>query len=112
VVTEIGALSARYEDARTGSLDLARDVCEGKASRTPGSKDALKKACESFESMLMSCMLKSMRSSVPKSGLFGNSQGEQIFQGLMDEKVCKSAADARGLGVADMMYQQLRRDIR
>ncbi|MCE5323115.1 rod-binding protein [bacterium] len=67
----------------------------------------LRKACKDFESIFLGYMLKSMRKTVEKSELFGSSQEEEIYQGMMDEEICKSAAESNSIGIADTLYSQL-----
>ena len=70
--------------------------------------EQIKDACRAFESFLMSYMLKTMRASVPKSGLLYGGKTGEVFQDMMDEKVCDAAAKSQGIGLAEMMFRTLR----
>ncbi len=72
----------------------------------------LKRACIDFEGYFIQMMFKEMRKSVNTAGgLFPKSNSELIFQDMLDEETSKSAANAGGVGLADMMYKQLSREI-
>lgn len=67
----------------------------------------LKEACKGFEAMFLGMMYKAMRQTVPEDKLFGESNGQKIFQDMRDEELMKSVAETGGIGLADMMYRQL-----
>ena len=74
----------------------------------PAYQKRLKQACQGFESMFMQMMWKEMRGTVPENSLFGESQGEKIFRDMLDTEMVDRMTQAGGLGLADLMYQQLR----
>ena len=82
-----------------------RGIAEGDA------KDRkLRAAAADFEAIFLSLMLSQMRKAVPKSGLFDGGQGEQVFQGLLDQEYTKRAAmRGEGLGIGKMVYEALKR---
>ncbi len=61
-----------------------------------------------FESLLIHQMLKAMRRTVQKSDLL-NSFSLQQYESMLDEEIAKEMAEHKGLGLADMLYHQLRR---
>ena len=67
----------------------------------------LKKACRGFEGMFLGIMYKAMRQTVPEDKLFGETNGQKIFQDMRDEELMKRVAESGGIGLADMMYRQL-----
>ena len=67
----------------------------------------LKEACKGFEAMFLSMMYKEMRATVPEDKLFGESNGQKIFQDMRDSELMKNVAESGGVGLADMMYRQL-----
>ena len=70
----------------------------------------LRDVAAEFEGVFLSMMLSQMRKSVQKSGLFDGGQGEQVFQGLLDQEYTKRAAQrGEGLGIGRMMYEALKR---
>ncbi len=78
-----------------------------------GTKDhteaELKKVSQNFESIFIDMMLKEMRNSVEKSNLFGNSQATQFFESMRDEEVSKQLSASGGIGIGNMIYEQLKR---
>lgn len=67
----------------------------------------LKKACKDFESIFLSYMLKSMRKTVQKSGLLDSGLQGDIYQEMMDDEVCRAAAEMGSTGIGDLVYRQL-----
>ena len=69
---------------------------------------ALKKACLEFESYFLYVMFKEMRKTINRTNDVLYSHTEELFQGLLDEEYGKSLSRAGGIGLADMMYRQMR----
>lgn len=70
-------------------------------------QETLKNACRDFESLFINYMLKQMRQTVPKDGLFRAGQAEQMYTSMMDSEVAKEISRQRGLGLAPIMYHQM-----
>lgn len=68
----------------------------------------LKEACQGFEAMYMELMYKKMRDTVPEDELFGDSNADKIWQSMLDSEMMQQAAKSGGVGVADMLYKQLK----
>jgi len=71
------------------------------------SKQALKMACQEFEALFLEYLLSTMRKSIPKSGLLGNSQEEEMYTSLFDQELCVKLSQQKGLGLGDLLYSQL-----
>lgn len=69
--------------------------------------EALQKAAQQFEALFMNMLLKSMREATPKDGLF-DSQQTQFFTQMYDQQLSQHLS-TKGIGIADMMVQQLTR---
>lgn len=67
----------------------------------------LKTVCREMESVFLNLMLTQMRATVPKSELVDRSQ-EEIMQSMLDSELTKNMAQAGGMGLADMLYRQLK----
>lgn len=80
------------------------------APRPVDKEKKLREACEGFESIFIQKMWEQMRATVPKSGLM-QSREEHVWQGMFDQELAKKMASAGGIGLADMMYEQLSRDL-
>lgn len=72
-------------------------------------KAELKKACQQFEAVFLSYLLKEMRKTVPKGGLFGESFSFDVFQSLYDETLSEELSKNKGIGIAEELYRQLSR---
>ncbi len=71
----------------------------------------LREACQDLEAVFLNHLLKSMRKTITKSDLFGSSKEEEFFQEMMDYEVSKSMSKTHSMGIADMLYKQLRGDM-
>ena len=67
----------------------------------------LKKACEDFESIFISKMLKVMRQSIPKTGLLDGGSQQDMYLSLFDEELSKSMAKRGGMGLGKILYQNI-----
>lgn len=70
----------------------------------------LREACEGFESIFIQKMWQEMRNSVPKGGLLTGRE-EKFWQDMYDQELSKSMTKAGGIGLANMMYEQLSRNL-
>ncbi len=73
-------------------------------SRTKDQK--LREACEGFESVFIQKLWEQMRKNVPKEGYL-HSKDEETYQSMFDQEFAKKMASAGGIGLADMLYEQL-----
>ncbi len=70
----------------------------------------LREACEGFESVFIQKMWQEMRNTLPKNGLL-HGREEQFWQDMYDQELSKKMTSAGGIGLADMMYEQLSRNL-
>ncbi|MBD5642165.1 MAG: peptidase M23 [Desulfovibrio sp.] len=78
---------------------------------SPEAKDRkLREACEGFESIFIQKMWQEMRNAVPKTGILTGRE-ERFWQDMYDQELSKSMTKAGGIGLADMMYEQLSRNL-
>lgn len=68
----------------------------------------LEKACSEFESIFITYMLKSMRTSVTEDGLLGNNNESKIIQSMFDENLAIGMAKGRGMGLGKMLFESLK----
>ena len=69
---------------------------------------AVRQAARQFESLMTSMLLKSMRQAKLGEGL-GDSQETEFYQDILDQQVAVQLSQGKGLGLADMLVQQLTR---
>ncbi|MEW6169494.1 MAG: flagellar assembly peptidoglycan hydrolase FlgJ [Pseudomonadota bacterium] len=68
--------------------------------------EALRKAAQQFEALMMQQMLKSMREASLGDDVLGGEQ-TQLYQEMFDQQIAQHLAAGRGLGIADMLVRQL-----
>jgi flagellar protein FlgJ len=66
---------------------------------------ALKEATQEFEAQFVAMLVQSMRRTVPEGPLAG--RGERLFREMLDQEWAAGAAASGGLGIAEMLYDQL-----
>ena len=66
----------------------------------------LKSLSKQFESIFVHQLLKSMRSTVQKTGLF-DSHATNMYESLHDEEIAKLMTEQKGIGLADVIYRDL-----
>jgi len=94
------AKASVYTDLK-GIADLKRDA----KAQDP---QALREAARQFESLFARMMLKSMREASFGDHLLG-SDTQDFYQGMFDDQFALEMTKGRGLGLADMLVQQLAR---
>jgi Rod binding domain-containing protein len=67
----------------------------------------LKRACRDFQALLIGYMIKTMRKSIPKSGLLDDGLGGEIYAEMFDMKVAEALSGSSGFGLDDMLFRQL-----
>lgn len=73
---------------------------------------ALKEACQGFEEVFLNIMMKSMRSTIPEDGLFGKSQGMDIYTSMHDQYLAETISKGENsTGVGEYLYRQLQNSI-
>jgi len=72
------------------------------------SPSALRETAKQFESLFTTMMLKSMRAATPKDSLLGSDQ-QDFYQDMFDQQLATQLSKGKGLGLADMLVQQLLR---
>ena len=68
----------------------------------------LKSLSKQFESIFVHQLLKSMRSTVQKTGLF-DSHATSMYESLHDEEIAKLMTEQKGIGLAEVIYRDLAR---
>lgn len=68
----------------------------------------LRQSCREFEAIYINEMYKSMRKTVPESGLFPKKgMAEEVYREMLDMEMARKTASGDGMGVGKAMYQQL-----
>lgn len=69
--------------------------------------EKLKELCKDFEAIMVSMMIKSMRSSVPQDGLIPDTFGEDVFRSMLDDQYAALMVQRQDFGIAQQLYEQL-----
>jgi peptidoglycan hydrolase FlgJ len=103
-MAELAATSALRSDVQQKLRvdELKRTLSGGKTKEAK-----LREACNGFESVFLSRMFTEMRATIPKGGLL-HGQYEEQYYSMFDKSLCDKLTEAGGIGLADMMYRQLR----
>lgn len=67
----------------------------------------LRRAARDFEAIFVNQLLRTMRATVPRGGLFPASAGRGLYEGLMDEELARAVSRGRGIGLADLLVREL-----
>ena len=84
------------------------------SENTPGrarEEGKLKDACKQFEEMYLSQMFQQMRKASKAGGAEGGGQQEDMFQGMLDNERAKSWAQEGGVGLANLLFQQMKQSL-
>ncbi len=99
--------------ALTGAQDndlaqrkLQMDALRGRLGDQRDKKQKLREACEGFESIFLQKMWEQMRATVPQDGYL-HSKEEKFWQSMFDQELSKKMASAGGVGLGDMLFDQL-----
>ena len=66
----------------------------------------LEKVCSEFSSLFISVLVKSMRSTIPKSSLFKEeSQGKKIIEATIDQNMAQYLSSQRGFGLKELLLR-------
>jgi flagellar protein FlgJ len=113
-ISGIGALSGIQPSARLelDRSEKAQENFQDALNRAMSQQDdeKLQKACQEFESYFLYKMLRQMRQSIPESTLLPKSFATKIYEDLLDDEISGKFAGLGGIGLADMMYKQIKRE--
>ena len=103
IPSSIGPQNSILPQMEQGRLSQLSGLANAGRSKT---NEQLKSVSREFESIFVQQLLKSMRSTVQKSGLF-DSHATRIFESLHDEEMAKLMSDQKGIGLAKIIYEDL-----
>ncbi|WP_394202896.1 flagellar assembly peptidoglycan hydrolase FlgJ [Marinagarivorans algicola] len=74
---------------------------------------ALQQVAKQFESMFVSILFKGMRqaNAVFEKGNMGHSNAEKMYRDMYDQQLSLNISQSRGLGIADVVYRQLKGNV-
>lgn len=77
------------------------------ATGTP-EEQRLRAATKQLEGVFVQELFKAMRETVPQDGMTNGGAGEDIFTGLMDERIAAHVPEQWERGIGESLYRQLR----
>lgn len=109
-MTEITGPLSQFNIKREPGFDLL-NIAGISRNRAKGrDKEALKKACLGVEAIFLNIMLKEMRKTIPKGGIFPDSIQKDIYTSLFDQQLCQEATKTKSaIGLSDMLFEYLSR---
>ena len=85
-----------------------RLAASGQASARNGQDRRLAKACADFEAIFVEQLFKTMRASVPESGMMDGGRAEEIYTSLLDQQIALEMSHGQGsVGLATQMQNKL-----
>lgn len=108
----IDSLAASYSQAASGSVTAQK--LEGSLNKDlkQATDEELMEVCKEFEAYFTEQVFKAMEKMVPKSDDedSANSQLKSYYQDEMIKEYASASAENGGLGIAQMMYEQMKRN--
>ena len=95
--------------ALTMHMDQLREFPDAKG-KTDDAR--LREASNEFEAIFIQQMLKTMRKTSLESDFIKKSEGEKIFRSMLDEQYAILSAKSGRLGLGEMIYQQLKSNLK
>ncbi len=83
------------------------DALRARLGDSSSREQRLRESCEGFESLFIQKLWQQMRATVPKEGYL-HSRDEEMYQSMFDQELAKKMASAGGIGLADMLFDQLK----
>ena len=68
----------------------------------------LRAVTKQLEGVFVQQLFKAMRETVPKDGFTDGGAGEEVFTGMMDEKIATHVPEHWDRGIGESLYRQLR----
>ncbi|NLN27050.1 MAG: flagellar biosynthesis protein FlgJ [Firmicutes bacterium] len=106
---EVGAVGGAGTRAETAAAQRMEAAVRRAQDRLEAERDLqrLREAAADFEALFLQQLFSVMRRSVPQGGLFEKSFARQTYEDMFFEELAKVSAQAGGLGLADMLMEQL-----
>ena len=70
-------------------------------------KVKLRQACADVESLFLTQLIKTMKDSIPESGLLPKQAGSKLYESMFDERLAGFLSRGRGMGLGKELYEQM-----
>lgn len=70
----------------------------------------LKDSVQQYEQVFLKQLFAEMRKTIPKTNMMGgeSNKEQEMFEGMLDEERAKAWSQSGGIGLASVMYEQLK----
>lgn len=111
---DISNLTSAYSDIYNKASNAAASKLEGqlKTDYANATDKEMMDACKQFEAYFVEQMFKGMMKTIPKSGNSSSSISTMVdyFQDEMIQQVAAQSTEQNSLGLAKMLYEQMKRN--
>lgn len=108
-------ITSMYSDAYANAANQTASKLQDKLNSTEYSKatdDELMDACKQFEAYFVEQMYKAMLKTIPENEEMSNSTSTMLdyYKDQMVQGIAEQTTEQSGLGLAQMLYEQMRRN--
>ena len=104
------ALALRQlEGAELVQRRLEMDRLRARLNNPKDESTKLREACQGFEAIFVQKIWEQMRKNARLGNTWMHSREEEMYQAMYDQEFARKMAEAGGIGLADMLYEQLSR---
>ena len=89
---------------------LSQATSQAPTSEQGKDPEKMKDLAQQFESIFIQQMYKQMRKTVPDDGLLPRGNADEIYNQLQDLEAAKITAQQGGIGLAELMLEQLMKE--
>ena len=82
---------------------------EPESNLSPEDQRKLKEVAQQFEAVFLNEVVGAMRKTVQPNGWMPQSQGEKIYQSMLDTEHANAMAQSNQFGLSDLIYEHLLR---
>lgn len=112
MTNSIDSLAGAYAQAATGSQTSQQLQNSLQSDLSKATDKELMDVCKEFEAYFTEQVFKAMEKMVPESETTSasNSQLKDYYKGELIKQYAKSSTEQNGLGIAQMLYEQMKRN--
>jgi flagellar protein FlgJ len=89
------------------AMPIRQNAGSSPTSAVRDERAELRKMCHEMEGLFLRQLLEAMRATAQGEGLFGTSQGEEIFTSMLDDRLASEAAQKMNRGIGEALYRQM-----
>ena len=111
---DIDSISSLYNDIYTNASNQSADKLQNqlKSDYSQATDEELKDVCKQFESYFLEQMFKEMVKTIPDNEENAGSTSTMLdyYKDMMIQEVASTSTEQNSLGLAQMLYEQMRRN--